>query len=434
MDSAPVLPPRTSRSDPSIEGKAGTKPTLGGGSTTDVKPLEGKTTIDDAQSIECEILCYEAISAIAGEIATRFLTKVPNGRKICVIFLDPGLKAGLQLQQGLVVQSDLLKRGFDAIRRVESEQHIRAEEVDSEQLVRAEGPIVPESALFSLASAAAAPAISGVTTLSKSVLDLLALFRTDVTISGRKVALSEEPLAYELADKLSNGRTDGSFCFVYPRAMPYRPAADMQDSAKLIEARLSAVIDSRAAAQQTIEIAGVAVSFEEARLSDAIQAAADRHKHKQHDAGKDTELNDLKAQVIERRLKLERLKANFGQLDSQWQALQSALNRGDAGAGATPLQLIQQAEEVISRFGDFDTSTYLLSAQVSTVGGSVRVSRNLWRSLFWSEGVRYSGGAIVSFGFFDKNAHVILSGSLRYREPFTRFRSEWGSSTTGNSF
>ena len=124
----------------------------------------------------------------------------------------------------------------------------------------------------------------------------------------------------------------------------------------------------------------------------------------------------------------------FGQLDSQWQALQSALNRGDAGAGATPLQLIQQAEEVISRFGDFDTSTYLLSAQVSTVGGSVRVSRNLWRSLFWSEGVRYSGGAIVSFGFFDKNAHVILSGSLRYREPFTRFRSEWGSSTTGNSF
>src|ERR1051325_8421674 len=58
--------PESKRSDSGVKG------------ASNVTPLEGKTTIDEKMSIECEILCYQAISKIAGAIAHQFHHLVSN--------------------------------------------------------------------------------------------------------------------------------------------------------------------------------------------------------------------------------------------------------------------------------------------------------------------------------------------------------------------
>ena len=66
--------------------------------------------------------------------------------------------------------------------------------------------------------------------------------------------------------------------------------------------------------------------------------------------------------------------------------------------------------------------------------GGYQIRRNLFRTLFWYDGLRYSGGAIVTFAFFDRDANVVLSGTHRYRSPFTRLLGASGNKNEGNSF
>jgi hypothetical protein len=61
---------------------------------------------------------------------------------------------------------------------------------------------------------------------------------------------------------------------------------------------------------------------------------------------------------------------------------------------------------------------FLLFADVVKAGGSRRVRRNLFRSLFTGDGIDFSGGAIASYGLFDDKAALLASRVHRYTVPF----------------
>jgi hypothetical protein len=244
----------------------------------------------------------------------------------------------------------------------------------------------------------------------------------------------------ELAQQLRNtnptGKASKEITFLYPKLLLYRPTAKMQDSAELLEKTMEDVNSKRDEAESRVQEFANQVASEESKLSDDLKRAPHKNKRRhENDEQKDRDIATLKEKVVEQRLQLERAQVRFKAEDAQWKALQDSLSKSDAVSGIAPLQLIQQAEELIARFSSSETDTYLVWAEVTTAGGSYQVRRNLWRSLFWSDGLRYSGGAVVSFAFFDGNANVVLSGIHRYREPFTHFRAIWWpQNTTGNSF
>lgn len=224
--------------------------------------------------------------------------------------------------------------------------------------------------------------------------------------------------------------------FLYPKLLLYRPSTKVQASAERLESTMNEVISERDGAEQRIQNIAGQVATEESKLAVLLAEAAEKNKRGHGDSvRKGGEITALKEKLVGERLELERQQARFAALDSQWKALQASLSRSDATSGIVPLQLIQQAEELLARFSDQEMDTYLFWAEVTTAGGSYQVRRNLWRSLFWSDGLRYSGGAIASFAFFDADANILLSGIHRYHEPFTRFGAIWWPPrTTGNSF
>ncbi len=125
-----------------------------------------------------------------------------------------------------MIQTDLLARGFQAVQP--------AGEVEAAPKTEA----VEEVAIAGVSSLVA-PAVSTATGAAKSVLDLLALFRTDVSYSGRSVVVKETPLMLEIAEQLrqtnSGGQKLKEINFLYPKLLLYRPGQELQDSTRRLE-------------------------------------------------------------------------------------------------------------------------------------------------------------------------------------------------------
>lgn len=164
-------------------------------------------------------------------------------------------------------------------------------------------------------------------------------------------------------------------------------------------------------------------------IAQATDAERKKHPHKQLDE----RIADSKQRLIPKRLQLDAERTQFEALDSRLKALQVGLTTPNEKSGVVPLHMVQQAEELLARFDGHQTNTYFLWAEVSTAGGSYQIRKNLMRTLFWGDGLYYSGGAIVTYAFFDGNANVVLSGTHRYREPFTKFLRASGGEGEGNS-
>lgn len=161
------------------------------------------------------------------------------------------------------------------------------------------------------------------------------------------------------------------------------------------------------------------VAEKERALAVLVAQTVGKNKHRDHLL--DDQIANLKQEIIPIRLELDDKRGQFESLDNKLQALQLSLITPDEKSRVVPLHLVQQAEEVLARFREKEKDTYFLWAEVSTASGSYRIHRNLLRTLFWGDNLSYSGGAIVTYAFFDSNANVVLSGTHRYREPFTRF-------------
>lgn len=293
--------------------------------------LEGKITIDDKTVIETETLAHKSLAVVAKNISKEVRAArpaVPDGTSKPKIFIynetDIGALTAFRAYTG---QMKVLGQQFDDIAQT--------------------GP----APLIGVA------AIPLVTATLKSVVDLVALFRTDTDIKGVTVSLDELALASEVAGSLSD--THAVYISkLYPlEAVPATTLAGAQVQARLADVRRKA-------------------TAAEVRVN-AMPPGDDTAKkvEKEAKAAQQARLTELRAVL---------------------NAYEAALSK-PAEQGVSTLGTLIRGETLEALMKDGS----ILYLKVLKAGGSNRVTRSLW-----STKLTHSGGAIVNFVLFNSDGSV----------------------------
>lgn len=155
--------------------KTSTTPTTTTAAPPDVKALEGTRAADDKVTIEAAILAYESIDSAAGNIAKVVQSKAAGSPVV--------------LQSDKDVGAAFAFRAFRA--------HVT-------NLTSALANIAAPAVVTKFVAAALPAAIGGVTTAVKAVIELLALFRTNVDVKGVAITSDETALIAEVTGRLAN--------------------------------------------------------------------------------------------------------------------------------------------------------------------------------------------------------------------------------------
>lgn len=215
----------------------------------------------------------------------------------------------------------------------------------------------------------------------EAVNKILGFFRTDYSVQGIIVANDDLMLIDCLAGELKNNQKK---VFVLAQ---YNAAA-LQDSSIISD--LEKLAANRAILQQRVEVA--------MKTSDDLTTGA----NKENDPMKKKAMTDAAAN----------LKAAADQAKTavtMYDALLTKLTGAD-DKGKVPLAAIIQQETVRKYLQDEGAA--LMTAKISSEGGSYYTRKNLW-SLFGGMPFFVMGGAVVNYGVFDgKDGSVLVAGSL----------------------
>jgi len=394
------------------------EPVNGQSASSKMKRLDGVTSIDEKVFLECEILAHVALSEIATQIskeAKAAADKEPKeaidkardlsnqadnippataATRATVILLDNSLISALQLFSSLKLQSALFEKSFN-------------------------GVAPPEPAVRKELRKGFAPglAISAVTGAVEGVLDLLGLFRQDTQFSGRTVAIKETALYLEVARALR----EAGFNVLYPRLLSFQADKDAQLSQAKLTQLFDDVFRARQGAADRLRPRLQEVSGFEKDLIDREREFPNATPERQKQLTQ--EIQDLKARLVTARKNLDPDLVLFENTDSSWNQLQKALAIPDEKTGQVPMQLLNRAAESIERFKG-SPPAYFLYAEGVVAGGTMKVRRTLWQTLFWGDGLEFSGGSVVSYALFDGKAQILTSGTHRYMTDFRSFQKD----------
>jgi hypothetical protein len=406
----PIIAPQPAASPSSGKPSSGEAQNAKGAAAETGRPnpakLEGKTEIDDKLSIECELLSYRAASYIADAIACELLRHVADDTT--VVLVDEPAHAALHLQQAFVLQVELLEESF-----------ARAEDMLGEETLKAKAKA---KGLEETVSKMVVPGLGAASAVAGSVLDFLGLFRADVSYKGRQTTVSQKALMLEIARSLLALRGTRKFQVFYPRLALFALGTEESASHRLIRQRLDPMLEVRARVEAALGSVRREVARRERAISDRLKRS--RKRSEGEPLSPNTGLEKEIQEVLDLRLRMEAARKIFEQADAQLSAMWIGLQKPDEKSGRTGLQLLQEAEEMRARFRDkanAKANALMLHTEVVAAGGSYKIIRNLWRTLFWADGLRYSGGAVVAFAVFDADANVVIAGTHRYLEPHIRF-------------
>jgi hypothetical protein len=386
---------------------------------SEVKALEGKTTVDDKAVQEPTVVAYLALSAVARQIAAEVKASV-CGRsagelaacKVRIVIHDADQVAAAREYQAFLAQTRFLTDEYDKI-----------------DVKTAEPP--PPAGGFPLAA---------VTAGTRGVLDLLSLFRSDVEIKGVEVVTEETALVAALAREMAPLKV------LYPKAYALDAATFKDPATSVTLARLqdllrrkdaaAAVVgryDSlkpkiedlkaqKAAAEEAVKAAKTpeAKKAAEVRLAQVASLLADRNEF-------------LKKYTPEMKARIERLRTLNAAVDAYVATLTKVDDKGKSALGA----LVHGEWLVRTVFGK-DVGgpdappTYVLLADVHRAGGNVKITKNLW-TVFTGSRVRFSGGAIASYVLFDHDGTVRRAGTHHQQTGYGKFKSPDGD-FAGDSF
>ena len=371
-----------------------------------VKPLDGSTTIDDKVFLECEILAQEAVSKISQRIAHEIHELASEQRPATIILVDATIASALQMLAALELQLAFFEKSFAAVAPAGQ----------------------PTAGNVTRLAAVPGLGIGAVTGAVQGVLDLLGLFRQDTQFNGRSVNIKDQALFLEIAHFLRVKK----FQVLHPRLLSYQASEAIQLSESTLGKLFDGVFTARSAAVSRFRPQLARVSGIEQQILDRERdfPAADPARQKILTA----EIQDLKNQLIDARKNLDPDLVLFDNTDTQWNELTKGLNAPDAKTGQVPIQLINRAVEAVCRFKTAESTACFLYAEAIVAGGTTRIRRNLWRTLFVGDGLTFSGGAIVAYALFDGNARIVLSRTHRFMTDFEGFPSAPKPSFHFNSF
>jgi hypothetical protein len=159
---------------------------------SDVKALEGKTTVDDEVSIECQVITYSAVSEIANHICRKIKNYDDPNLKRVVIFDQNNLNTFFSYKT-FKKQINLFKERYDELIEKAKETieitGVPAEEPTKIQTEMLISPLEP---------------LAVGTGVVKSIIDTISLFRTETEIKGKKVEIVYEALVADLVMALKS--------------------------------------------------------------------------------------------------------------------------------------------------------------------------------------------------------------------------------------
>lgn len=319
---------------------------------SNVIPLEGRATVEGTSSIESHILTYDVMRGVAEQFRIDFdtLREINDDREL--------------LPQSIIIHDENVINSL-SIHRVYEAQRIALTEAFKEELPNlTPTEEVPSARTVTDLSLAAVPG-----SLLRSVIDLLALFRQDVTIRNETVNASLNALISQIAYEFRNNSPHGSITIYHPSLY----LIDLQEGGG--NELFSNILEGLDELFRYREQSGVEVSELEQK-------------------GKEN-------RTTEDNRKLGRLKELNQQLDNFINGL-STINEA---TGVSAIYALARAEQVQGILKDGGAILFL---DVEHSGGSSRTTR----SLFSSGRVEYSGGVIVSYILFGRSGQILLSNTL----------------------
>lgn len=334
-----------------------------------VKPLEGKTTIDDKMFFEPERLSYESAVEAAARIAHRIKAQVSVAT---VVIAGTRLLADFSNLVASYLTLDNLRRDYESLATLAQTVAKRRE--------------ISATPLEGVRIAAVLPAVSSmitpVTATVGAALGLVSLFRQDVEYHGEKTTVDE--LAFELALAAQVKEMGAARVFV-PDLMVLSPPQDKNNS---LQGHLEKAQEAKARAW-----AGAAPLISElVRLESELDKAATSKDQKA--------LDRLSGEVSDMRRDLAPISDPLSRLDQRFADLQNQWNQADPASGLVQLGRLLRAEALRAL-----NPIYLHAAVVSS-GGFYRITRNLFRMLFMGDGLSFAGGTAVRWSLLDQAGAV----------------------------
>ncbi|HMI57524.1 MAG TPA: hypothetical protein VK511_05720, partial [Gemmatimonadaceae bacterium] len=252
--------------------------------------------------------------------------------------------------------------------------------------------VVGTGATFSVVSAVGA-AISGLGTVTAGVqgaLTLIELFRQDVDYKGVPISIDTLAFQLELASRI---RMHKASAVVVPDLTVFSaPSRDDGALRKLIER----VHEARSDAM--FEIAPGSTWGKGSTPHIIAYIRPPEHATRETERAPDPPTDAMHDSLAE--------------IDKRFHDLLAQLEKPDVdAAGFTLLARLLRVESIMWR------SPIIVHARVVLAGGNNRVQRNLFRTLFWSDGLSSTGGAVVSW------AILSLEGGVEDGGIFTESRS-----------
>lgn len=307
---------------------------------SEAKALEGKITLDDKVFLEGQVLAYASVSRIAEKISQ----EVGAEAKTLIIYHE-GEFASLATYHSVGAQIEALQKEYE----------------------RLLGPEVE-----ALPAAALAPEVAAA--LLKSVIDVVALFRTEVDIKTAAFTIDEIAVAAELGHRLA-----GSARVIHPSIyLPEELLVKPENSSELVT-RLKGLYAQRARA------AGIIADYESKPPADQ---ASDPH-----------------------RKNIPLLKA----LNEQANKLTVYLTTPDEKSRVAPLMQLLKAESLKKKVAEVNNA--ILYLKVQAAGGSNKTTRNL----FTGSKLFHNGGAIVAYSLLDNEGVMKVSGVLYCGSEYTKW-------------
>jgi len=346
-------------------------------SSTSVTPLQGKTTIDDKMFFDPERLSYESAARIAERIAREINNDVKSKT---VVIAGTRLLADFANLQATYVLLDSLRRDYESIGA--QAQSLLGQKAPQEEALESF-----MSKPLGVVAGTVASVISPATAAVGAALGLVSLFRQDVDYHGEKTLV--DALAFEIAlaaEVKIVGATD-----VYVPDLVVLAALDNEKS--LLQIRINQVQRAKATAWACV---GPLIS-QLVRLEGELDEAA---KNKVQST-----VDRLSVEVSNMRRDLAPVSDPLGRLDQRLSDFENQLNQIEPTSGLLALARLLRAEAL-----QFRKPIYLHATVVSS-GGYYRVTRNLFRTLFWGDGLSFAGGAIARWALL-KNDGAITSGGI----------------------
>jgi hypothetical protein len=361
--------------------------------------LEGKTTVDDKMVFEPQRLSYEAARSIAEKIARRISGRTRDRH---VVIAGTQLLADLSNVVATKSVLEELAGEYDSLARA----------------VSTSTSVVPLGHYYSRGRQTeyvqlAVPSFDTISAGVKGAFTLLSLFRQDVDYTGVPVSIDTLGFEIELAARIRMHKAkevlipDVAVLHVVDVG-----ASAMRASIERVKSARSACISamSEKAAKEP-KASKPWRPFEHLLTRNDLEV-----QHREGDErGGDAEQGMIEHGIVEPlperpdlteivpppAPRLDVVLDVLAQIDQRYNDLESSLAKMDpGGTGLTVLARLLRAESLSAR------APMLVHARVLTAGGSNRVSRSLFRTMFTGDGLSSCGGAVVSWAILSEHGAV----------------------------